>query len=380
MRAAGSAVRDVVVLGLRRRSIQLAVFFQAPLLAVGFLAIEAGRGRLMEDFAWLRAGAQAVVHGHSPYTPPDPGLLAQNDKFVYPALDAYLFAPFAVLPRGLAAVLFLLLSCAAVGVGLRLLGVQDWRCFGVTLISPPTFFALGFGALGPLLFLGAAAAWRYRSRSGPLAMIIGLTFVAKLLLWPLLIWLVATRRWAAAAGAVATALVATVVGWAGIGFDGFREYPTTLRVLNDVQEWKSYSLSGLALALHLPSGVGAAALATVAAGGSLLMFRLARQPDGDRRSFVVASLTALLATPLLWNHYLVLLLVPLALARPRLSWAWALPMLLWLTPHPEAAGVAGRCVLLLGVTAAVAVVALEPSPAAVLLPWRQGRASLRSDP
>ena len=34
----------------------------------------------------------------------------------------------------------------------------------------------------------------------------------------------------------------------------------------------------------------------------------------------------------MWLHYLVLLLVPLAIARPRFSAIWLVPLLLWLTP------------------------------------------------
>jgi hypothetical protein len=37
-------------------------------------------------------------------------------------------------------------------------------------------------------------------------------------------------------------------------------------------------------------------------------------------------------SPIVWLHYLVLLLVPLAIARPRFSAVWLLPLLLWLTP------------------------------------------------
>ena len=36
----------------------------------------------------------------------------------------------------------------------------------------------------------------------------------------------------------------------------------------------------------------------------------------------------------MWLHYLVLLLVPLAIARPRFSIIWLLPVLLWTSPRP----------------------------------------------
>jgi hypothetical protein len=259
-------------------------------------------------------------------------------------------------------VVFLLLNCAAIAAGLWLLGVRDWRCYSVAFLWPGTFFALGYGTLGPLLFLGSAAAWRYRDRVAIVSVAAGLTIVAKLFMWPLLIWLLATRRWRAAAGTVVVAVAAALAGWAGIGFAGLRSYPTTLRVLDQVERWKSYSLVGLARGLELPYPLGYAALAAVVLGGCLLVLRLGRRPGGERPALVAAIFTALLGTPLLWSHYLVLLLAPYALSRPRLSRAWALPLLLWLTPHAEAAAIAWRAAFLLAVTAAAAAITLDALP------------------
>jgi hypothetical protein len=345
---------------LRRRSVQFAILVELPIVVVGFLAFALSR-RAGGDFTWMRDGAQAVLHGHSPYSPPTPDVLVQANKFVYPAFVAYVFVPFALIPHA-SAVLFLLLNCAAIGLGLRLLGVRDWRCYSVAFLWPATFFALGYGTLGPLLFLGAAAAWRYRDRAAIVSVAAGLAIAAKLFMWPLLIWLVATRRWRAAAGTVGVAVTAAVVGWAGIGFAGFSSYPTTVRVLDQVERWKSYSVVGLARAVGFPYSVGYAVLVACAITGCALVVRLGRRPGGERSAFVVAIFTALFATPLLWNHYLVLLLAPYALTRPRLSRAWAVPLLLWLTPYAEAAAIPWRAALLLAVTAAAAAVTLEAVP------------------
>jgi hypothetical protein len=76
---------------------------------------------------------------------------------------------------------------------------------------------------------------------------------------------------------------------------------------------------------------------------------------GDDVSFAAAVVGAVIATPILWNHYLVLLLAPIAIARPRLAPLWLLPLVLWVTPHPEAAGAVWRIVLVLAVVGVVAV-------------------------
>jgi hypothetical protein len=81
----------------------------------------------------------------------------------------------------------------------------------------------------------------------------------------------------------------------------------------------------------------------------------ARGRDGDRRALALAVLVSLVATPLLWLHYLVLLFVPIALYRPRLSGLWFVPLVLWLTPSSNSHGATWRILLALVVVAVVAV-------------------------
>ncbi len=216
------------------------MFVEAPLIVLALVFYWAAKGKVGEDFDTFRLAASAVRHGHSPYPPAVPALLALNNKFVYPPIDAYLLVPFTIVPRLVGWVLFLVAACGAVALGLYLLGVRDWRCYSIALLSPPLFLSLTIGAISPFLFLGAAASWRYRERVGGVALIVGAAVVAKLILWPLVVWLAATRRYRAAAGAVVAAVVFTVVPWAGIHFAGLSNYPNLLRALDDAQEWKSY--------------------------------------------------------------------------------------------------------------------------------------------
>jgi hypothetical protein len=81
----------------------------------------------------------------------------------------------------------------------------------------------------------------------------------------------------------------------------------------------------------------------------------ARGADGDRRAFAVAVVASLVTTPLLWLHYLLLLFIPIALYRPRLSGLWFLPLLLWVTPTTHSHGTTWRIVLALAVVTVVAV-------------------------
>jgi alpha-1,2-mannosyltransferase len=361
---------------LRRfRPLEIGVFGQVPaifvLWLVWFVYGHGGGG----DFAIFRRAGVAVLHGHSPYVHPTLKLLAANDHFVYPTPFALPFIPFAVVPEHLAAVGFLLLSVAAVLGSVWLLGVRDWRCYGASLLGAPVFGALGVGSIGPFLLLLCALGWRFRSRTVagvPLA----LAATAKLFLWPMLVWLLVTRRFRAFAASVAT-IAATLALWAAIDPGGMRRYPETVRLLNDVQRWKSYSVQSLLISLHLSGSTSELAAGAVALGVVAALVLLRRR--GDEATFAAAIVSALIATPILWNHYLVLLIAPIALARPRLAPLWLLPVVLWATPHPESVGVAWRIVLVLAVIAGVALQTLRRSSARPLTEGLAGLARSGAD-
>jgi hypothetical protein len=131
-----------------------------------------------------------------------------------------------------------------------------------------------------------------------------------------------------------------------------RDYPKLLHVLQQVEVPVSYSFVGL-LGLSGAAGTATTVVLSLLAVAAIVL--ASRGRDGDRRSFVLAVLAALLTTPLLWLHYLLLLFVPIALYRPRLSAIWFLPMLLWLTPSSNSHGETWRIVLALAVLVGVAV-------------------------
>jgi len=214
------------------------------------------------------------------------------------------------------------------------LGNRDWRCYGAALLWAPTLNGLHTASSSLLLVFAAALAWRYRDRVWPLAASVGLALALKLLLWPLLAWMLATRRLRAA---VVTALVAvgvTVVTWALLGFEDLGRYPALLRRLAELEAEESYSLVGFWAALGLDGAIGQALALAVGAVLLVICVVLGRRRD-DLGSFTAGIAAALALTPILWQHYLVLLLVPLAVARPRFSAIWLLPVILWLAPRED---------------------------------------------
>src|SRR5207302_11013868 len=144
---------------------EIICFAWVPTVVLGFGLWYALRPKgTLGDFPIFRAASKPVLHGQSPYVAPDPGALANFDKFVYPPVAAFLLSPLAVIPLGLAKILLFALAVVTALVALRLLGVRDWRCYGVAGISAPLVNSLAIAAITSFLLLGAALTWRYRVR------------------------------------------------------------------------------------------------------------------------------------------------------------------------------------------------------------------------
>jgi hypothetical protein len=230
-------------------------------------------------------------------------------------------------------VLFSLLLIAATIGALLLLDVRDWRCYPVALLYPVTAEAIEYGAVGPLLLVLIALVWRLRDRPVVAGIATGGVVVLKLFVWPLALWLVLTGRLRAAALAAATVVGLGLASWAAIDFQDISACPRLLRKLADVEAENSYS----ALAILRAGGLTeVSARALVVFTGVALLFLAARAArmaadaprERDRRSLILVLAAALVLTPILWLHYLVLLIVPIALARPRLSALWFAPLIL----------------------------------------------------
>jgi alpha-1,2-mannosyltransferase len=366
-----------------RRIVELGAFAALPVALMAIvLALSVGDDPAF-DFRQFWQGGRDVVHGVSPYpdaaavaSVPDsadlePERIQDVFRFPYPAPAAVLIAPLGALPFGLAATLLTLASLLAVGGALWLLGVRDWRCYGVAVGSILTIGAVRLGTLTPLLLLGTAVAWQRRDDRRVAVPVVALLVVLKVFMWPLLVWLVATRRAGSALWATVLGAAATLVSWAAIGFDGLADYPDLLSKLSAVVQDEGYSLVALGLSLGLSDGVARAV--SLVAGGALLasVVVVARRRDGDRRSYSLAIAAALALSPIVWLHYFLLLLAPIALARPRLAALWAVPVAYWAIPYQETDGSTWRIALGLGL-AALAV-------AATVLPAAEGaRRGLRA--
>lgn len=324
-------------------------------LAFNLRLTQAGLGPWGPDFhggAWLAAGQ--ILRGVSPYVAPDPGLLSHlSHALVTPPGIALGALPLAHLPYGVAVGLWNLVDLVGLAAALWLLEVRDLRMYLLAIFSAPFINSVTSGQVEGVFALVLALAWRLRGSSlGAVA--VGTLIAAKLYAFPLMIWLLATRRFRSALVASGSAAVLLMLSWAVIDFHGLAEYPQLLAAASTAAQKTLYSQSIVTLALH--SGMGQPlATALGAVFGVLVTLAIVLAGRASDESWFTATLIGgLLASPILWDHYLVLLFVPLAISRPRQIEPWLMTALVWavfgldLGPMREA--------LTLLVTAAIAVV------------------------
>lgn len=266
--------------------------------------------------------ARLLWHGRSPY--PSPSAALSGTAFVYPPVLALALAPFALVPTGVGSAVFVIGVFAALLGTLAALGVRDPRCYSIALLWPAVIATVQTAAISMLLALLAALAWRWRAAPArQVAAVVG-AVVLKLFLWPLVVWMVAVHGWRRGAATAAAAAAVVAASWAAIGFAGLAGYMPLLRRLGAAEGPSGYTLSHLTAALGTGPGAGSV-LAYAVASGLLAATWITGRRGRAAESLVLCAAAALIASPIVWLHYFVLLLVPVALASRALSAVWLLP-------------------------------------------------------
>ena len=323
-------------------------------LVLGKIITSLDQGILAADFhrAFWPAG-RSVLRGDFAYDP----LLLGGDPFVYPPLTAVLFAPIAALPVAVADLVYTAVGILCVFLALRSFGVRDWRCYGMAFLWPGVVASIQAGNLTLLLLGGVGLVWHFRARAVPLGLVVALLVSAKLFLWPLLLWLLLTRRYRAAAWGAFLLVALNAAGWVAIGAGSVSAYVHLLHRLTLSEAWDTYTLKAVAGKAGLPSWLGTVAT-WLAVAALLVVWRKVRRDD--RSTLALAVLIALVASPIVWLHYLALLLAPVGLVRQSFGWIWLVPMAAYVCPGKGSGTVAQAAV---GV-AVIAVVAAWTAVAA----------------
>ncbi len=337
--------------GQRRRALINAAAIAAIVVLAAYVVVYLLRGKVDPvDFHVYRAAAEEIADGHSPYP-----------WFAYPPLSALVAVPFTFLSTAAADFAFKALLILGVPAILAVAGVRDWRCYPLAFLWPPVNAAIQTGNITIPLALAAAVVWRFRERPAAAGLSLGASVAAKLFLWPLWIWLVAVGRRAAAAWTVVGAVVITLGTWAAVDFSALLDYPARLRRLNEDTAGTGYTLD--AVAEDLGAGATSARLLMVAFAVSLLVaVVVVARRGGEMRSFVLAVGAAFACSPIVWLHYFAVLLVPVAVVRPRLAPIWFVPLAMWGFGVGTGNGTTVQTTMVLGVAAATLVLAVRAAP------------------
>jgi alpha-1,2-mannosyltransferase len=355
-----------------------AAYGLAALTAIGwavlYLAVSAGNGTLGYDFRAYELAVDALLGGRSMYDLTATSMGAFG-LFFYPPPFAVLALPVALLPSGLGVWVWtaglVVASLAAIAV-MPVAPRTRFVLLLLALFSWPLLYAIKLGQVGSLLLLLFAMGWRWLDRPSPFGIAVGLGTVIKL--QPALVvgWALLTGRRRAAMVAVATfgalAIVATLVAGPQAWFDWLAVLGNVSRPVvaeNDVGLGRLALLAGVpaetATLIHYGNMVAVLAVTAVAV--------LRASHEASYLAVVVASQ---FVSPVLWDHYALLLLLPVAwLVERGHYWSVLIPLatatlLAGITPaiaYPVLFWVALIAVTLVGLRAGRAAPALVSRPA-----------------
>jgi alpha-1,2-mannosyltransferase len=305
-----------------------------PITTVGAILASAG-STFGYDYVMYDGAARRLLAGGPLYdlsfSAPGP-----NGLFDYPPTFILAIIPFAaVLTPQAASLAWIGMLNVAFLVGVAILPVSRqvrWAVLLLAGLSWPYLYAVKLGQLGPLLFLLYAIAWRWADRpSGP-GISAALGTAAKL--QPLLLfgWALATRRFRAVAIGLGVLLIGAVAASAVAGPGAWLDWIGLISRVgsNALTAPQVLSIGAIAYRAGVPLPIAtllqwgsAVAVAAVA------LFAWLRYPPSV--AIGVTAVASVLVSPIVWAHYAVILLLPVALLLERRQWwAAALPVVTWL--------------------------------------------------
>ena len=288
------------------------------LTLVTMFAVGHGDGSFADDFHHeIYPQAKVMLEGNDPYPSPDwDPTVAPN--FIWPPAVTFSHAPLTLLPLGAADVVMIVLGLVGFAAALWLVGVRDWRVYGVVALWPQVAGEMRVSHLTPLLCVLAALAWRTRHERFAPGVAVGVAVAMKFFAWPLGLWLAARRSYAATGLAVAIGGASLLLV---LPFTPLDEYIRVLLRLGRGFDQDAYTIFGLIVQAGGAETVGR--VATFAVGAALLA------ATWRFRSFTLALAAALVLSPIVWLDYFAVAAVALAIVRPRLSALWFLPLATW---------------------------------------------------
>lgn len=317
-----------------------------PVLAVlGFAALTgailaSAGGTWGYDYQAYVQAAQRWLDGQPLYDP-SVDLAGGFAIYLYPPPFALAFVPFALLggSAGLYAWTALLVGCVVAAIGL--MPVSATLRWGILLLAGldwPVLYSLKLGQVGPILLLLFVLGWRRLDRPAALGGTIAIGALIKVQPALLGVWAVFAGRPRAAVVALAAVVAVVLVTLPLVGLTAWSEYIALLRTVSQpITTPHNFTPGAVLFQAGVDPGVASAVQWAVVVGTLVAVVVAARRLTVEA-GFVVVVVATQLISPLLWDHYAVVLLLPTAwLVANGARWALAIPLttslpLLWVVP------------------------------------------------
>ena len=293
------------------------------------VAIAVAGDTLGYDFLAYHAAATRVLAGQPAYDMSFQGA-GGFGLFYYPPTFIPLVLALGLLPAGVATWLWIAGLVAAFLVGVAVLPVgrsTKWLLILLAGLSWPFVYAIKLGQVGQLLFLLFAIGWRWLDTGPVLGVSGGLGAAIKIQPGLVLVWAFLTRRWSAVvAGA---AVLATLAALATLlaGPQAWSDFFTLIgRVTDPITTPDNVTPGALLYQAGVPRGT-AAVVQYASMAAALVIFVVAALRIAPVPSYLVAVIVSQLLSPILWDHYALLLFLPVAWLLDRGHW-WAVVFVL----------------------------------------------------
>lgn len=313
----------------RRAALPVVAVVALIVVVVAASISSANAGTLGYDYGAYDAAVRRVLAGGVLYDA-SPEFMGARGLFFYPPPFILLALPFTLLDPGIVVWAWTagLVAAFAASVALMPIGGRiKWLVLLLGALSWPLIFAIKLGQVGPILLLTFAIAWRWMDRPWRFGTAAAIGTAIKLQPALLLGWALVTGRRRALVTGVAVlgvlALLATLIAGPAAWGD---QAALLARVSLPIDTPHNYTPGRLAFEAGLGSDI-AWGIQLLNWALVIVVVLVALVRCSAVGSYLAVVIATQLASPILWDHYALILLLPVAwlLSRGR-RWAVVIPL------------------------------------------------------
>jgi hypothetical protein len=277
------------------------------------------------DYQAYASAADRLIHGQPLYdaTVEVAGPFA---IYLYPPPFAVGFIPFVLLPTP-AGLWIWIAGCVAMTVAaIAILPTSvpvRWAILLLAGLDWPVVYSIKLGQVGPLLLLVFALGWRLRRSEAALGILGAAGTLVKVQPALLFAWALLTNRRRAIAIGLAVGLAAVIATLPLVAITDWVDYVRLLgKVSAPVTTPHNMTAGAVAYQAGLPESL-ASAIQVVGLVVTVAVWVYASRRRSAEVGYLVTVVASQLLSPLLWDHYAMLLLLPVAWLLQRRQW-WAI--------------------------------------------------------